>query len=86
MITVIIPTLNEEEHIESVVNFAQAQPLVTEVIVVDDKSVDNTVALARKCGARIVTSTKLGKGASMKDAVLCASNQVLVFLDADIAK
>lgn len=84
MISVIIPTLNEEEHIESVVNFAQAQPLVTEVIVVDDKSVDHTVALARKCGARIVTSTKLGKGASMKDAVLCASNQVLVFLDADI--
>ena len=33
MITVIIPTLNEEETIASVVRFAQAQPHVTEVIV-----------------------------------------------------
>ncbi len=46
MITVIIPTLNEEENIASVVNFAKAQPNVSEVIVVDDKSLDKTVSIA----------------------------------------
>ncbi|HET9056171.1 MAG TPA: glycosyltransferase, partial [Chitinophagaceae bacterium] len=66
MITVIIPTLNEEENIESVVRFAKAQPLVTEIIVVDDKSLDKTVSIASKNGAKVITSTKLGKGASMK--------------------
>lgn len=79
MITVIIPTLNEEENIASVVNFAKAQPNVSEVIVVDDKSLDKTVSIALDNGAKVITSTKLGKGASMKDGVLCANNQIVAF-------
>lgn len=84
MITVIIPTLNEEENIGSVVTFAKKQPQVTEVIVVDDKSLDNTVSIAQQHGAKVVTSTKLGKGASMRDGVLCATNEIIAFLDGDI--
>ncbi len=84
MITVIIPTLNEEENIGSVVNFAKNQPHVTEVIVVDDKSLDKTVSIAQECGAKVITSTKLGKGASMKDGILCATNDIIAFLDGDI--
>ena len=84
MITVIIPTLNEEENIGSVVDFAGAHANVSEIIVVDDKSLDNTVSIAKKHGAKVITSTKLGKGASMKDGVLCANNEILVFLDGDI--
>ena len=84
MITVVIPTLNEEEHIESVIRFAQKQPNVTEVIVVDDKSLDNTVTFALAAGARVITSTKLGKGTSMKEGVMNAANNIVVFLDGDI--
>ena len=84
MITVVIPTLNEEENIASVVNFAKGHPLVTEVIVVDDQSIDKTVKIAQKNGAKVITSTKLGKGASMNDGVLCAANDIIVFLDGDI--
>lgn len=84
MITVIIPTLNEEENISSVIEFAYSQAQVTEVIVVDDKSQDRTVAIANQCKAKVITSTKLGKGASMKDGVLCAKNEIVVFLDGDI--
>lgn len=84
MITVIIPTLNEEEHIASVINFAKLQSNVSEIIVVDDKSIDRTVKIAQENGAKVITSTKLGKGASMKDGILCASNEILVFLDGDI--
>ncbi|HCR91848.1 MAG TPA: hypothetical protein DIW50_15635 [Prolixibacteraceae bacterium] len=84
MITVIIPTLNEEEHIANIVNFAKGQPHVTEVIVVDDKSLDKTVSIALQCGAKVITSTKIGKGASMKEGILCASNEIIVFLDGDI--
>ncbi|MBS1746834.1 MAG: HAD-IB family phosphatase [Bacteroidetes bacterium] len=84
MITVIIPTINEEENIASVVNYAMQQTHVTEVMVVDDKSLDNTVAIAQRHGAKVITSTKIGKGASMKDGVLCATNDIIVFLDGDI--
>jgi len=84
MITVIIPTLNEEETIQSVIQFAWSQPNVTEVVVVDDKSIDTTVAIAVANGAKVITSTKLGKGSSMKDGVLFASNPIVAFLDGDI--
>ncbi len=84
MISVIIPALNEEETIAQVVQLALQTPLVTEVIVVDDKSMDRTVEEAQRNGASVITSTKLGKGASMKDGVLMAKNEVIAFLDADI--
>ncbi|RYU94480.1 HAD-IB family phosphatase [Emticicia agri] len=84
MISVIIPTLNEEETIASVVDFAKNQAHVTEVLVIDDKSQDKTVSIAQKHGATVVTSTKLGKGASMRDGVSFAKNDILVFLDGDI--
>lgn len=84
MISVIIPALNEEKTVGQVVGLAKRSPHVTEVIVVDDKSLDNTIAEAQKEGATVITSTRLGKGASMKDGVLYASNPLIVFLDADI--
>jgi len=84
MITVIIPALNEESHIASVVNFAKEQQNVSEVIVVDDKSTDQTVPIALQCGAKVITSTKLGKGTSMKEGILYSTNEIIVFLDGDI--
>ncbi len=84
MITVIIPALNEASTIAAVVSLAKKAKDVTEVIVVDDKSMDDTVVNARSAGAMVITSTMLGKGASMKDGILVASNEYLAFLDADI--
>jgi len=84
MITIIIPALNEEARIASVVQYARTQPLVTEVIVVDDNSSDNTVEMALGSGAKVITSTKLGKGTSMKDGISAASNEIVCYLDGDI--
>ena len=84
MITVIIPALNEEKTVAQVVALVKQSKNVTEVIVVDDKSLDQTVEQAINAGATVITSTKLGKGASMKDGALVAKNDILVFLDADI--
>ena len=84
MVTVIIPALNEEATVGKVVRLAKNSAHVTEVIVVDDKSMDNTIVEARKEGADVITSTQLGKGTSMKDGVLVAKNEIVAFLDADI--
>ncbi len=84
MVSVIIPALNEVSTIAQVVRLAKKSPGVTEVIVVDDKSMDNTVEEAKKAGAAVITSTKLGKGASMKDGVFYATNSIVAFLDGDV--
>ncbi len=69
---------------QDVVRFARSCPLVSEVIVVDDGSIDGTPQLASEAGARVVTSTLLGKGASMEDGLWAASNEIVVYLDGDL--
>lgn len=85
MISVIIPVLNESETIGSVVAFARRCPLVTEVIVVDDGSLDDTPRLAIEAGARVITSTLRGKGASMQDGLWAAQNEIVAYLDGDLS-
>lgn len=84
MISVIIPALNEEKTIGNVVKFCLADPLVAEVIVVDDRSTDDTAKKALDSGAKVIISDVRGKGISMKDGLRQAYNDIIVFLDADI--
>ena len=84
MITVIIPTLNEEKTIAQIVAFCLRSKNVSEVIVVDDNSGDDTIRLATEAGARVLRSKKIGKGISMKEGILESSNDVILFLDGDI--
>jgi glucosyl-3-phosphoglycerate synthase len=83
--TVVIPALNEARRIADVVAYALADPATAEVVVIDDSSIDDTVRLAREAGARVVTSSMLGKGASMRDGVAAAREELLVFLDGDLS-
>jgi glucosyl-3-phosphoglycerate synthase len=85
MITVIIPVRNESATIGSLIAYARQAPNVSEIIVVDDGSIDGTPELAIEAGALVVTSTMLGKGASMEDGMLAARNEVLMYLDGDLS-
>lgn len=86
MISVVIPVLNESPTVGKVVEFARRSADVDDVIVVDDGSIDGTPELAAGAGARVVTSTLLGKGASMEDGIWAARNEIIVFLDGDLSR
>jgi glucosyl-3-phosphoglycerate synthase len=84
MITVIIPAFNEEKTIRQVIRQAKRNEDVNEIIVVDDMSTDNTVAEAGKENVKVITPTHVGKGESMREGMMMAKNEILVFLEADI--
>ncbi|MEP7256742.1 MAG: HAD-IB family phosphatase [Flavitalea sp.] len=84
MLTVIIPVLNESLTIGNVVRFCFRNAMVSQVIVVDDQSEDDTPAVAAKAGATVIPSKIRGKGISMKDGIRHATNDILLFLDGDI--
>ncbi len=80
----VIPVLNESRTIADVVRFALADPHVGEVLVVDDGSHDGTPELAAAVGARVTTSSMLGKGASMEDGMRAARHDIVLYLDGDL--
>jgi len=84
MVSVIIPALNEEKTIRRVINLVSSSPVVDEILMIDDKSHDNTIKQSRLPKVRIYTSPIIGKGNSMRDGMLLAKNEVVVYLDADI--
>lgn len=84
-ISVVIPVLNESARIASVVRLALGSPLVDEVLVLDDGSIDGTPELAHAAGARVITSTMLGKGGSLEDGLFAARNDFILYLDGDLA-
>jgi glucosyl-3-phosphoglycerate synthase len=84
-VSVVIPALNEANRIGDVVRYALSDPATAEVIVIDDSSIDDTARLALEAGATVVTSSMLGKGASMRDGVALANHNLVVYLDGDLA-
>ena len=81
----VIPAHNEEKHIEKVVK--ETKKYVEKVIVVNDASKDNTVNIAKKAGATVLTHiVNLGLGGSLKtgcDAAILLGAKKIVTLDGD---
>lgn len=79
-VTAIIPTFNEEHNIEAAL---ASVSWADEVIVVDSFSTDNTLAIAKEKGARIL-QREYEHSASQKNwAIPQATNEWIFLLDAD---
>ncbi|MFQ6087361.1 MAG: S-layer glycoprotein N-glycosyltransferase AglJ [Candidatus Methanofastidiosia archaeon] len=81
-ISVIIPTLNEEKTIEEVIEGFKKQK-VSEIIVVDGNSQDETRRIARRLGAEVFIQPEKGKGEAVLYGFEKASGDVLVLIDGD---
>lgn len=85
MISVVIPTYNEESHIKETIQRLwkyDDNSLVKEIIIADGGSADNTVAIARSEGVKVVESSK-GRAVQMNNGSLHATQPLLYFLHAD---
>ncbi len=94
-LSVIVPAYNEEARLprtlERIREYLRRSHPSSEVIVVDDGSVDGTVRATRELQKQmpqlrlISNSVNCGKGYSVRTGMLAASGEVALFTDADLS-
>ena len=85
--SVVIPLYNKEHYIEKTIQSVLDQTCTDyEVIVVDDGSKDNSLALARKFESdrvRVIPQEDQGVSVTRNTGILNANGEFICFLDAD---
>jgi glycosyltransferase involved in cell wall biosynthesis len=81
-VSVVVPTFNEARNLPVVFNL---MPEVHEVIVVDGRSTDDTVAVAQalRPDVKIVLQNRRGKGNALACGFAAVTGDIVVMLDAD---
>jgi rSAM/selenodomain-associated transferase 2 len=80
-LSVVIPTWNEAENLAATL---AALPPGAEVVVADGGSIDGTVEIARRAGARVIAS-EAGRARQMNQGARETRGDTLLFLHADAA-
>lgn len=86
MISVIIPTYNEESCIQATIQKLKQYDeigLIKEIIVADGGSRDNTAQYARSLEAKVAVCPKKGRAAQMNFGASFANERILYFIHAD---
>jgi dolichyl-phosphate beta-glucosyltransferase len=85
-LSIVIPTYNKEARIaatlEAVMAYLATKPFAAEIVVVDDGSSDRTADAAR---AALRRDRNMGKGASVREGVLAAAGETILFCDDDLS-
>jgi glycosyltransferase involved in cell wall biosynthesis len=84
VVTVAIPAYNEGTRIAGAIASAKAQTEPpAEILVIDDGSTDDTAAIARSLGARVISQPNAGVSAARNRALREADQPWIAFCDAD---
>lgn len=81
LVSVIIPTLNEEARIGATIDAARAAG-ADEIVVADGGSTDETVAIATARGARVIAGERM-RARQLNRGAAAATHEALIFLHAD---
>ncbi len=85
MISVIIPTYNEESYLAQTIDAIQkndTEKLVHQIIIADGSSIDNTPVIAKEKNI-LLTCSKKGRAIQMNAGAHLAESDILFFLHAD---
>ncbi|HQK63880.1 MAG TPA: glycosyltransferase [Candidatus Staskawiczbacteria bacterium] len=83
MVSIIIPTLNEEDYLGKLLRSIKDQPdFDYEIIVADAGSTDKTLDIAREFGCKIISGGLPAKGRN--EGAKIAQGEILFFVDADV--
>ena len=86
-VVAVVPALNEERTVGSVLMALLESKYFNEVILVDDGSEDRTAEIGREMGAKVISLPQKGgsgKGNAMKQGVLNTDAEMIAFFDADL--
>lgn len=84
LVSVIVPTFNEEAYIGKLLLSLKNQTYQNfEVLLSDDGSTDNTLNIAEKYGAIVITNPKIGEFKSRNVGAFHSKGEILVFTSAD---
>ncbi len=85
MISIIIPTLNEEDSLNKLIPYLKdcCPNNEIEIIIADAGSTDNTKAIAEKWGVKLVLSPVKGRAIQMNAGAKAASHDIVYFVHAD---
>lgn len=86
LLTVVIPTYNEEKNITNCLRSLERQTIPRnryEIIVVDGKSKDRTVRLAKKIADKVIYQKSRGVGGARNDGIRMAKADLVANTDAD---
>ena len=89
-VSIVIPAYNEEKRLPSALKkikeYLEGKDWESEIIVVDDGSLDKTALLAEKEGAKVLRNEKnMGKGYSVRKGILESRGDFIFFTDADLS-
>ncbi|MBI5680699.1 MAG: glycosyltransferase [Methanobacterium sp.] len=82
-VTFLLPAYNEEKSIGNLISKIKHLYPYSNVIVVDNNSIDGTARIAEKCGAKIIFEKKQGKAYAMKKGFQHSDSKYVVMIDAD---
>ncbi|WP_323737002.1 glycosyltransferase [Methanosphaera sp. ISO3-F5] len=87
-VSIVIPAFNEEKSIGHVLETVKKVSEITQIIVVDDGSTDNTSKIVSKFNDVILLKHEKnkGKGSAMKTGLKKVTNEIVLFLDADLSE